>query len=131
MPCIAEDINNINSDRDGSTGAATNVFYRPLYTLQGYASQVDDWITKPANTPPADTISFSIQEGQKTNWSEMGFSKVEGKGSASAWCFLKASGNAASGAENSSLKIDSTSSSINVTITFQGLRAIDVGTGAW
>jgi hypothetical protein len=81
MTCTAADFSYIQqlwnlSDEDTKPIVVdpTTLFYRPLFSMQGYRSTVDFWISQFGLNP--SKIFITLEEGLQNTWEKLGFQNV-------------------------------------------------------
>jgi hypothetical protein len=82
MECTAADLSNVQQLWTGSVGGTkpavvnpTKLFYRPLFSMQGYRAVVDFWISQFGQKP--SKILINIEQGLRTSWENLGFQNVD------------------------------------------------------
>lgn len=137
MDSITADVTNIQANIDAAQeGNPPNiniqgVFQRPAYSMQGYKTQVNEWANNFDNQKPT-VISFSNAASTSSSWTDYNFKHVNANGSFStSWFFLSVRASTSVTGVTDRLKFDSASASIQVKITFTGLKTFEVAPGSW
>jgi hypothetical protein len=130
---IAEATKAANSgDKFDSTPITQSIIRVPQYSISGYESTVQSWITQAAKGATRDqVVTIDINQGRNTKWEDYGFKKVNGGGGVGFWPFFFAEVKHNDQWEKRELKTEGREDSIGIQLAAIGLHKFDIQAGQW
>jgi hypothetical protein len=104
----------------------------PLYSISGYNSTVQAWITAAgAGEPRSNTITINVDKGRTTTWEDYGFKEVHGGGSGGFWPFFSATVYVHGKEETRTLNTKGRENKIKLSLAMIGIQKFTINPGTW
>ena len=137
MPCSGQTIDNLEAEghreMTGDVGRIekpTDIYYRALYTIQGYKTAVEQW-TDTFDSAKNETVQISFDQGSNNSDNDSSSRSIAGEASASKIPLIAIEINGESKDNEKTFELAKKSSQVTLALTIKNRELFTIGTGAW
>ena len=137
MPCSGQTIDNLEADSHkemtgdvGRIAKPTDIYYRALYTIQGYRTAVEQW-TDTFKSAQNESVQISFDQGSNNSDNNSSTKTIAGEASASRVPLIAIEVNGESKDNEKTFELAKKSSQVTLALTLKNRELFTIGAGAW